>query len=35
MSDICADIAVSENSVRRFVSELGSKQDRLDAFMRD
>ena len=35
MSDICADIAVSENSARRFVSELGSKQDRQDAFMRD
>ena len=35
MSDICADIAVSENSVRRFVSDLGSKQGRLDAFMRD
>ena len=35
MSDICADIAVSENSVRRFVSDLGSQQGRLDAFMRD
>lgn len=35
MSDISADIAVSENSVRKFVSELGSKQDRIDAFMRD
>jgi len=35
MSDICGDIAVSENSVRKFVSELGSRQDQLDAFMRD
>ena len=35
MSDICGDIAVSENSVRKFVSELGSRQDQLDAFMRE
>ena len=35
MSDICADIAVSKNCVRRFVAELGSKQDQLDEFMRD
>ena len=35
MSDICSDIAVSENSVRKFVSELGFRQNQLDAFMRD
>ena len=34
MSDICSDIAVSEGSVRRFISRLGSMQDVLDAFMR-
>lgn len=34
MSDICSDIAVSEGSVRRFISRLGSMQDLLDAFMR-
>ena len=34
MSDVCGDIAVSENSVRKFVSELGSRQDQLDDFMR-
>lgn len=34
MSDICGDIAVSETSVRRFVSRLGSMQDTIDAFMR-
>jgi hypothetical protein len=32
MSDVCGDIAVSENSVRKFVSELGSRQDQLDGF---
>jgi transposase len=34
MSDICSDIAVSEGSVRRFISRLGAMQDVLDAFMR-
>ena len=34
MSDLCSDIAVSEGSVRRFISRLGSMQDRLDTFMR-
>ena len=34
MSDICSDIAVSEGSVRRFVSKLGRMQDSLDAFMK-
>jgi transposase len=34
MSDICSDIAVSEGSIRRFISRLGSMQDVLDAFMR-
>ena len=34
MSDICGDIATSENSVRHFVSELGFMQDRLDGFMK-
>ncbi|MBE6009470.1 MAG: hypothetical protein E7236_02245 [Lachnospiraceae bacterium] len=35
MSDLCGDIAVSEGSVRRFISRLGRMQDQLDAFMRD
>jgi len=35
MSDICGDLAVSENSVRRFISQLGTKQDTIDAFMRE
>ena len=30
MSDVCGDIAVSEGSVRRFISKLGSMQDHLD-----
>lgn len=34
MSDVCADLAVSENSVRKFVSQLGSMQDRQEAFMK-
>ncbi len=34
MSDICGDISVSEGSVRRFISRLGSMQDQLDAFMK-
>ena len=34
MSDVCGDIAVSEGSVRRFISKLGSMQDHLDAFMK-
>jgi hypothetical protein len=34
MSDICSDIAVSEGSVRRFISKLGAMQDQLEAFMR-
>ena len=34
MSDICSDIAVSEGSVRRFISRLGAMQNQLDAFMR-
>ncbi len=34
MSDICSDIAVSEDSVRRFISRLGSMQGQLDTFMR-
>ncbi|NWO20859.1 transposase [Oribacterium sp. oral taxon 102] len=34
MSDICGDIAVSEGSVRRFISKLGSEQDTIDAFMK-
>ena len=34
MSDICSDIAVSEGSVRRFVSKLGRMQENLDAFMK-
>ncbi len=34
MSDVCNDIAVSEGSVRRFISKLGTIQDKLDAFMR-
>lgn len=34
MSDICSDIAVSEGSVRRFISRLGAMQDLVDAFMR-
>ncbi len=34
MSDVCSDIAVSEGSVRRFISRLGTMQDQLDAFMR-
>ena len=35
MSDLCGDIAVSEGSVRRFISRLGRMQDQLDTFMRD
>lgn len=35
MSDICADISVSETSVRKFISELGSMQERIDTFMRE
>ena len=34
MSDVCGDIAVSEGSVRIFISKLGSMQDHLDAFMK-
>lgn len=34
MSDLCGDIAVSEGSVRRFIAGLGSKQDKIDAFMK-
>ena len=34
MSDICSDIAVSEGSVRKFISRLGVMQDSVDAFMR-
>ena len=34
MSDVCADLVVSENSVRKFVSQLGSMQDRQEAFMK-
>ncbi len=35
MSDICSDISVSETSVRKFISELGSMQERIDAFMKE
>ena len=31
MSDLCSDIAVSEGSVRRFISRLGGMQETLDA----
>ena len=34
MSDICGDISISEGSVRKFIAGLGSKQDRIDAFMK-
>ena len=34
MCDICADLSVSEGSVRRFVTRLGTMQDRHEAFMR-
>ena len=34
LSDVCSDISVSEGSVRRFVSYLGSIQEQLDYFMR-
>lgn len=34
LSDICGDISTSESSVRKFISQLGSMQDQLDAFMR-
>ena len=34
MSDICSDIAVSEGSVRRFISKLGGMQETLEAFMK-
>ena len=34
LSDVCGDISVSEGSVRRFISRLGTMQDHLDAFMR-
>jgi len=34
MSNICGDISVSENSVRRFIADLGNMQDRIDAFMK-
>lgn len=34
MSDICPDLTVSEVSVRKFISKLGSMQDKTDAFMR-
>lgn len=34
MSRICGDISVSENSVRRFITNLGNMQERIDAFMK-
>ena len=34
MSDVCADLALSEESVRKFVAKLGSMQDQQEAFMR-
>ena len=34
LSDVCSDVSVSEGSVRRFVSYLGSIQEQLDYFMR-
>lgn len=34
MSDICADLSVSEVSVRRFVAKLGFMQDQQESFMR-
>ena len=34
MSDLCGDLALSETSVRRFVTKLGTMQDTIDAFMR-
>jgi hypothetical protein len=34
MSDICADLSVSEVPVRKFITKLGSIQERLDSFMR-
>ena len=34
MSDIFGDISISEGSVRKFIAGLGSKQDRIDAFMK-
>ncbi|QEJ95568.1 transposase [Treponema phagedenis] len=35
MSTLCTDIAVSEASVRKFITLLGSLQEQADAFMRD
>ncbi len=35
LSDLCDDLAVSESSVRKFITQLGTMQDRIDAFMRD
>lgn len=34
LSDVCGDMAISETSVRKFISKLGSKQDTIDEFMR-
>ena len=34
LSDLCGDIALSETSVRSFITRLGLMQDKLDAFMK-
>lgn len=35
MSELCADLSVSEVTVRKFIARLGEMQDRLDAFMKE
>lgn len=34
LSDLCADLSVSEGSVRKFIDRLGGMQDRQEAFMK-
>lgn len=35
LSDLCADLPLSEGSVRRFIARLGTMEDKITAFMRD